>query len=215
MRSVSTPIGGLSSSGAASGWARKTLEITGFCTFKERYQRGGSSEFAAAFLEKVRDAMGHAATGTCWSRTEAANRYTYKSKLVMVPAVSGEDRPEEHRRDHAFEMNDMLATILQQVDFRTNDKLCYIAAQASPARHDLFVAAGKITFAPTFSGGEKLQTRRGFSGGGLRVRRQVVSEGSKDNDSGRRGGPGKAKVALVRIGVGVALGMDPTSLWGA
>lgn len=111
---------------------------------------------------------------------------------------------------------------MKDESFRLQGKSCYVAAQASPARRDLFADAGKFTSAfVARSGDVELQTRWEYEGGGLTVLALGHTVKDKDKNSHVQG-----QTRWIRVGDWVqtsrewrlyepecvAFGVDPTSL---
>lgn len=199
------PMGGVgvgpSSSASGAAWVPKTVELKGFCNYNERYTNGVSSEWVAEYMGHICEALPeHQRCLVDWQRTEAANRYAYNFKLVIVLKQSSRD---DDDRRAAYDLKNSLAEILTQKEFNIKGKDIYAAVQASPARRTLFAAAGKFTTAfVTLSGDPALSTKREYGASSLTVLAFHGCDEDKNAHLGKGGGKGASSEAgcWVRVG---------------
>lgn len=197
------PAGGVGGVSSASGtmWVPKTVELKGFCSFTERYSNGVSCEWAADYLGYIREALpDHLRGRVDWQRTEAANKYAYNFKLVVVLKQSGHD--DEDRRS-AYDLKNGLADILAQKEYYIKGKEVYAAVQASPARRSLFAAAGKFCNAfVTLAGDLALSTKREYGAASLTVLAFLRDGDDKNEHLNKGGGKGSSSEPgrWIRVG---------------
>lgn len=106
---------------------------------------GLNAEFASEYASKIKETMSdELAAKVQWGRSDAANRYSYNLKLVVVMNETGQA---DKDRESAYQVKEHITNELGKDAFAINGKNCDVVVQASPARRELFAAASKFTSA--------------------------------------------------------------------
>lgn len=179
-----TTSGGARESYNVDGWVPRTLELKGYCTYGERYNKGISSEYASKYMEKLRkDLTSDEADNINSERTLAANRYAYDFKMVIVVVDQDNDQA---AKDMAYKLKEALARLLTKPDCHIHKTQCYLASQASPGRRALFQLVGRFSgiFAE-LSGDDKLQAKREYGHDNWTILGWSVNDASGDKNSRR------------------------------
>lgn len=108
------------------------MDIKGFCAYDRRCAEGVSPEFAVSYVDQIRQQFDADYEGIVWERVEAAGRYTYNFKIVLVLKETSDS---ENDRREAYRAQDIISKFLGDSNVSINGKKCFVAVQASPATH--------------------------------------------------------------------------------